>query len=132
MKIIPLADHPCHPGTADWFTGQTWRDEIAGSDAPGNARVLRVTFAPGARTHWHTHPVGQVLHVLVGVGRVQLEGGPVQEIHPGETVLIAAGEKHWHGASPTRLMSHLAVQEIGPDGSTTHWLEPVTDAQYSG
>ena len=106
-------------------------DEVAGpDDAPGAARMTRVTFSPGARTHWHTHPRGQILHVITGAGRVQKLGEPVREILPGDTVFIAAGEKHWHGASPTRLMAHFAVQEADDSGQTTVWLEPVSDADY--
>jgi len=113
------------------MTGSVWIDELAAAeDAPGQARMACVTFSPGARTHWHTHPRGQILHVVRGVGRVQKAGEPSREILPGDTVFIAAGEKHWHGASPTRLMVHLAVQEAGPDGQTTAWLEAVSDVEY--
>src|SRR5262249_45116946 len=132
MKIVPASLRACRQGPADWMTGMVWLDEIAGAeDAPGAARMACVTFSPGARTHWHTRPRGQILHVVRGVGRVQKMAEPVREISPGETVFIAAGEKHWHGASATRLMTHFAVQEAGPDGQTTAWLEPVSDADYS-
>ena len=114
------------------MTGSAWLDEIAGADdAPGAARMARVTFSPGARTHWHSHPHGQILHVASGAGCVQKWGEQVRAIVAGDTVLIAPGEKHWHGASPTNLMSHFAVQEAGPDGQTTHWLEPVSEAEYA-
>lgn len=113
------------------MTGVAYLDEIAGADdAPGAARMVRVTFSPGARTHWHSHPNGQILHVAAGVGRVQKSGEPIREIVAGDTVLIAAGEKHWHGAAPDHLMSHFAVQDAGPDGQTTQWLEPVSDEDY--
>jgi quercetin dioxygenase-like cupin family protein len=132
MKIISAAARKTRPGPASWMTGAAWLDEIAGADdAPGAARVTRVTFSPGARTHWHTHPRGQVLHVLAGTGRVQKIGEPVHMIAPGDTVFIPAGEKHWHGASGDTLMTHLAVQEADTGGQTTTWLEPVTDAEYS-
>jgi quercetin dioxygenase-like cupin family protein len=132
MKIISASVRNSRPAPADWMTGAAWLDEIAGSDdAPGNARVARVTFSPGARTHWHTHPCGQILHVLSGAGRAQKFGEAVREILPGDTVFIAPGEKHWHGAGPSRLMVHLAVQEADSAGQTTHWLEPVSDADYA-
>jgi quercetin dioxygenase-like cupin family protein len=90
-----------------------------------------VTFEPGARTAWHTHPVGQTLYVLAGTGRVQTDGGPVLEIHPGDVVWIPPGEKHWHGAGPATMMTHLAMQESDDSGSFATWLEHVTDAQYA-
>ncbi len=131
MKIVPASARASLPAPTDWMTGAAWRDEIAGAnDAPGAAHMVCVTFSPGARTHWHTHPRGQVLHVVRGVGRVQKLGEPLREILPGDTVFIAPGEKHWHGASPTRLMAHFAVQEAGPDGQTTTWMEAVSDADY--
>lgn len=131
MKIIPASVPTTRPGPATWMTGTAWLDEIAGpDDAPGAARMARVTFSPGARTHWHRHPHGQILHVSAGVGRVQKWGEPAREIVAGDTVLIAPGEKHWHGAAPDHLMSHFAVQEAGADGQTTLWMEPVTDADY--
>ncbi len=114
------------------MTGAAWIDEIAGPRSPGAARVVRVTFSPGARTHWHTHPRGQILHVLAGAGLVQKRGEPVLDITPGDTVLIAPGEEHWHGARADQLMTHLAVQETGDDGQTTLWLEPVSAADYGG
>jgi quercetin dioxygenase-like cupin family protein len=132
MKIIPASARTTRPGPATWMTGAVWLDEIAGPDhAPGATRVTRVTFSPGARTHWHTHPQGQILHVMAGTGRVQKSGEPIRVIGPGDTVLIAAGERHWHGATPDHLMSHLSVQEAGPDGQTTTWLEAVTDEEYT-
>jgi quercetin dioxygenase-like cupin family protein len=133
MKIISASVRTSRPAPSDWMTGAAWLDEIAGADdAPAAARMACVTFSPGARTHWHTHPRGQILHVVRGVGRVQKLGEPVREILPGDTVFIPPGEKHWHGASSNRLMAHFAVQEAGPDGQTTNWLEPVSDADYGG
>jgi quercetin dioxygenase-like cupin family protein len=96
---------------------------------PARVRALRVTFEPGARTAWHTHPLGQTLHVLSGVGRVGTRGGPVQVIRAGDTVWIPPGEEHWHGATPDQMMCHLAIQE-GQDGRTADWLEQVSDAEY--
>ena len=96
---------------ADAFTGTVWHDPIIDAPAPARVRAARVSFEPGARTAWHTHPLGQTLHVLSGVGRIQTWGGPVREIRPGDTVWIPPGEKHWHGASPDTGMVHLAMQE---------------------
>src|ERR1700683_641161 len=111
MQIKRSTSHPSQPGSKDWFTGIVWLDEIAIGVAPSVLRVHSVTFQPGARTAWHTHPVGQVLHVLTGSGLAQLEGEPVKEIHPGDTVMIAPNERHWHGAGPENTMVHLALQE---------------------
>ena len=108
-------------GPAEWFTGTVWLDEIAGGSI-SHVRALRVTFEPGARTAWHTHPLGQTLLVTAGCGRVQSEGGPIREIRPGDTVWISPGEKHWHGAGPDTAMTHLAMQEA-LDGTAVDWLE---------
>ena len=115
---------------AKWFTGAVWQDPVIEAPEPARLRALRVTFAPGARTAWHTHPLGQTLHVLSGIGRVQAAGGPVREIRPGDTVWIPPGEKHWHGAAPQNAMVHLAFQEA-LDGKHIEWMELVTDAEYS-
>jgi quercetin dioxygenase-like cupin family protein len=117
-------------GPEDWFTGEVWMDEIGWAPKPSRVQVLSVHFAPGARTAWHTHPVGQVLHVTEGEGRVQLQGELVQEIRAGDTVLVEAGEVHWHGASPGSFMTHIAVQEADADGVPTHWGEHVSDEEY--
>ena len=131
MDVIPAAARPSRPGPAEWFTGTVWLDEIAVGAPPSRLTFNRVTFAPGAQTHWHTHPVGQVIHVLSGVGRAQTAGGPVRELRPGDTVVFAPGERHWHGAAPDRLFVHLAAQEK-EGGSSVTWLEPVSDADYRG
>ena len=129
MNITPASAAPTRRGPAEWFTGTVWQDPIIEAPAPARIRAVRVSFEPGARTAWHTHPLGQTLHVLAGIGRVQSEGGPVREIRPGDTVWIPPGEKHWHGAAPRNAMVHLAFQEAL---DTTHvtWLEHVTDADY--
>ncbi|MCW4114039.1 cupin domain-containing protein [Aurantimonas sp. MSK8Z-1] len=117
------------PGPADWFTGTVRLDSpFSGSGALSGTTV---TFEPGARTAWHTHPLGQTLLVVSGLGRVQSEGGPVQEIRPGDVVWFAPGEKHWHGASPDCAMSHVAIAEM-KDGSAVTWMEKVSDADYGG
>ena len=130
MKITHTAESPTRRGNADWFTGTVWQDPVIDAPAPARARAARVSFEPGARTAWHTHPLGQTLHVVFGVGRVQAEGGPVREIRAGDTVWIPPNEKHWHGAGPNTRMVHIAMQEM-LDGKAVTWLEHVTDAQYS-
>lgn len=129
MEIKRVGSQASSKGSADWFTGAVRVDML--SSAPDPARVVcaSVTFEPGARTAWHTHPLGQTLIVTAGCGWVQREGGPVEEIRPGDVVWFAPGEKHWHGASATTGMTHLAVQER-LDGKTVDWLEQVSDAQY--
>lgn len=114
----------------DWFTGTVWQDPIIEAPEPARVRALVVAFEPGARTNWHTHPLGQTLYVLSGVGRVQKHGEPVQEIKSGDTVWIAPGEKHWHGAAPAHGMVHVAIQEA-LDGKVADWLEPVSDEHYA-
>jgi len=129
MEIKRSGSQPSTKGPADWFTGEVSIDRLHQATAPARVAVASVTFAPGARTAWHTHPLGQTLIVTAGCGRAQREGGPVEEIHPGDVVLFPAGEKHWHGASPTAAMTHLAIQEQ-LDGRVVDWLEPVSDDQY--
>ena len=121
---------PSRRAPADYFTGTVWQDPVIEAADPARLNAVRVSFEPGARTAWHTHPLGQTLFVLSGCGRVQSEGGPVREIRPGDVVWIPPGEKHWHGASPTTAMVHLAMQER-QNGSSATWLEHVTDAQYA-
>ncbi|MFH8371659.1 cupin domain-containing protein [Streptomyces sp. NPDC018031] len=118
------------PGAADHFTGTVWLDELAAPPAPSRLRVFSVHFAPGARTAWHRHPNGQVLHVTEGVGLVRREGRPVEEIRAGDTVWIEPGERHWHGAAPRHFMTHLAVVEAAADGTTVEWAEHVDDTGY--
>jgi quercetin dioxygenase-like cupin family protein len=131
MDIKPSGSVPSRLMPADWFTGTVWQDPIIEAPAPARLRAARVTFAPGARTNWHTHPLGQTLHVVAGCGLVQSWGGPVRDIKPGDTVWFGPGEKHWHGAGPNSAMVHIAMQEA-LDGSVVAWLEPVTDEQYGG
>jgi quercetin dioxygenase-like cupin family protein len=129
MEIRSAADTPTRRVNPDWFTGTVWQDPIMETPAPARIRAVRVSFEPGARTAWHTHPLGQTLHVLSGIGRVQSWGGPVREIRPGDSVWIPPGEKHWHGASPQQGMVHLAFHEH-LDGVHVNWLEKVTDDIY--
>lgn len=116
-------------GPADWFTGTARIDPLFHPKAPARAVSLSVTFEPGARTAWHTHPLGQTLIVTAGCGRVQRWGGPVEEIRPGDAVWLPPGEKHWHGASPTTAMTHIAIEEE-LDGKWADWMEKVSDEQY--
>jgi quercetin dioxygenase-like cupin family protein len=116
-------------GSADWFTGAVRIDPLFQAPAPALVSGASVTFEPGARTAWHTHPLGQTLIVTAGAGWAQQEGGPIQDIHPGDVVWFAPGEKHWHGATSTTAMTHIAIQEK-LDGKVVDWLEHVTDEQY--
>jgi len=129
MDITRAGSQPSQQGPADWFTGTVRIDPLFSASEPARAAGNTVTFEPGARTAWHTHPLGQTLIVLSGAGRVQREGGPIEEIRPGDLVWFAPGEKHWHGAAPTTAMTHIAVQEA-LDGKPVDWLEQVTDEQY--
>jgi quercetin dioxygenase-like cupin family protein len=130
MDIIPLGAAPTRRGRADWFTGTVWQDPIVEAPGPARVRATRVSFEPAARTAWHTHPLGQTLYVLSGLGRVQAWDGPVREIRAGDTVWIPPDEKHWHGAAPEHGMVHLAIQEAR-DGVHVVWLEQVNDQQYA-
>lgn len=129
MDIFRVGSRPSRAGSADYFTRRVRQDPLHEAPAPARVRMVSVTFEPGARTHWHTHPLGQTLIVTAGIGWVQREGGPVEEMRPGDVVWIPPGEKHWHGATPTNAVTHLAVHEA-LDGSHVTWLEPVTDEQY--
>jgi quercetin dioxygenase-like cupin family protein len=131
MDIKRTGSRPSKKGPADWFTGTVRIDPLFDATAPARAAGAAVTFEPGARTAWHTHPLGQTLIVLFGRGLVQREGGPIEEIGPGDVVSFAPGEKHWHGASLETAMQHIAVQEA-LDGKAVDWLEHVTDEQYRG
>jgi len=130
MDIKRAGTQASAKGPEEWFTGTVRIDPLFGANDPARAAGAAVTFEPGARTAWHTHPLGQTLIVTAGCGRAQREGGPVEEIKPGDVVWFAAGEKHWHGAAPTTAMTHIAIQE-SLDGKVVNWLEKVTDTQYS-
>ena len=118
-------------GPADWFTGDVYIDAIAAGTEPSRVGAANVHFTPGARTAWHTHPLGQTIYVTEGVGLCQSEGGPVEIIRPGDRVFFEPGENHWHGAAPTRFMVHTAMQESDDSGSPVSWGEHVTDEQYN-
>lgn len=130
MQIHLAGSRPTRRGPADSFTGSVLQDPIIQPEAPARMAANRVSFEPGARTAWHTHPIGQTLYVISGVGRVQAKGGPVREIRAGDVVWIPGGEKHWHGAAPNNAMTHIAMQEA-LDGSYVTWMEHVTDAEYN-
>jgi quercetin dioxygenase-like cupin family protein len=129
MDIKRSGTDPSAKGPSEWFTGTVRIDPLFSPPAPSQVSGALVTFEPGARTAWHTHPAGQTLIVTSGVGWAQREGGPVEEIRPGDVVWFPPDEKHWHGASPTTAMSHIAVQEKR-NGSPVTWMEHVTDEQY--
>jgi quercetin dioxygenase-like cupin family protein len=120
-----------NPGPSDWFTGNVYIDPIATPAPPSRTGAASVHFTPGARTAWHTHPFGQTIYVIEGIGRCQREGGPTQLIHPGDRVYFEPGENHWHGAAPNRFMTHIAIQEADDTGSPVTWGEHVTDEQYN-
>lgn len=129
MNIQRNGTQPSNPGPADWFTGTVRIDPLFQPHDPARAAGASVTFEPGARTAWHTHPLGQTLIVTSGSGRVQRWEGPIEEIGPGDVIWFEPGEKHWHGASPTTAMTHIAIQEQ-LDGKVVDWLEKVSDQQY--
>jgi quercetin dioxygenase-like cupin family protein len=129
MKITRSGSQPSGKGPSDWFTGTVRIDPLFPVTEPARAAGNTVTFEPGARTAWHTHPLGQVLIVTFGLGWVQRDGGPVEEIRPGDVVWFEPGEKHWHGASPTNAMQHVAIQE-SLNGKAVEWMEKVSDQEY--
>ncbi len=129
MDIIRAGTVAAQSGPAEWFTGEVTIEPLFTAPDPARTAGSRVTFAPGARTAWHTHPLGQTLIVTDGRGRAQREGGPVVELHQGDVVWFAPGERHWHGAAPGQAMTHLAIHER-LNGEAVHWLEHVTDAEY--
>jgi len=131
MDIKRLGTIPSIKGPSDWFTGTVRIDQMFSPPEPARISIAHVTFEPGARTAWHTHPLGQTLIVTAGYGRVQREGGPIEEIKPGDIIWFAPHEKHWHGASPTTAMSHIALQEK-LDGTSVEWMDHVTDQDYQG
>ncbi|MDA4846149.1 (R)-mandelonitrile lyase [Hoeflea poritis] len=130
MEIFKAGARPTDSGSADYFIGDVTMDPIVSAPEPARVRALLVRFAPGARTAWHTHPLGQTLHVVSGAGYVQKAGEAARQILPGDTVWIAPGEKHWHGATENNAMAHIAIHEA-LDGSNVTWLEHVSDEDYA-
>ena len=131
MDIKRSGTQPSDKGPPEWFTGTVRIDPLFRAPDPARVAGASVTFEPGARTHWHTHPLGQTLIVTAGRGRAQRWGGPVEELRPGDVVWIPPGEKHWHGAAATTAMTHIAVQER-LEGETVVWMEPVSEEQFGG
>jgi quercetin dioxygenase-like cupin family protein len=129
MDIKRAGSQASGQGPSDWFTGTVRIDPLFPVRDPARTAGNAVTFEPGARTAWHTHPLGQMLIVTAGAGRVQRQGGPIEAIHPGDVVWFEPGEKHWHGAAPTTAMTHIAIQE-SLDGKAVDWMEKVSDADY--
>jgi quercetin dioxygenase-like cupin family protein len=131
MEIKRVGTQASGKGPADWFTGTVRIDPLFQAPDPALVAGASVTFEPGARTAWHTHPLGQTLVVTAGAGRAQREGGPIEEIRPGDVVWFSPAEKHWHGAGPTTAMTHIAIQER-VDGKFVEWMEQVTEEEYLG
>jgi quercetin dioxygenase-like cupin family protein len=130
MDIKKGGSQPSGKGPSEWFSGTVRIDPLFQAPEPARVAGASVTFEPGARTAWHTHPLGQTLIVTFGAGRAQRWGGPIEEIRPGDVVWFPPGEKHWHGASPTTAMTHIAIQEQS-GGTAVEWMEKVTDEQYN-
>jgi len=131
MDITRAGSQPSGKGPTEYFTGSVRIDPLFQAAAPARTSAASVTFEPGARTAWHTHPLGQTLIVTAGAGRVQRWGGQIEEVRPGDVVWFPPSEKHWHGASPTTAMTHIAIQEQ-LEGKAVNWMEKVTDEQYEG
>ena len=131
LTISHAGVRPVVVGSPKFFTGSAKVEQLFPVNPPSQVSGGIVTFAPGARSAWHTHPLGQVLIITAGTGRVQIEGGPIQVVHAGDVVIIPAHVKHWHGAAPDSSMSHIAIQD-NLNGDAVDWLEPVTDQQYNG
>jgi len=129
MEIKRLGSQPSEKGPAEWFSGTARIDPLIQAPEPARVMSVSVTFEPGARTAWHTHPLGQTLIITSGCGWVERWGGPIEEVRPGDVVWIQPGEKHWHGATPTMAMTHIAVHEV-LDGKPVDWFEQVSDEQY--
>ena len=130
VDIYRAGSKPTQKSSPDWFTGTVWQDPIVEAPEPARVRAVKVTFEPGARTAWHTHPLGQTLHLISGVGLIGLRDDHPKIINAGDTVWIPPNEEHWHGATPTNSMTHIAIQE-SMNGSVANWLEKVADAEYN-
>ena len=130
MDIYRAGSKPTQKSSPDWFTGTVWQDPIVEAPEPARVRAVKVIFEPGARTAWHTHPLGQTLHLISGVGLIGLRDDHPKIINAGDTVWIPPNEEHWHGATPTNSMTHIAIQE-SMNGSVANWLEKVADSEYN-
>ena len=130
VDIYRAGSKPTQKSSPDWFTGTVWQDPIVEAPEPARVRAVKVTFEPGARTAWHTHPLGQTLHLISGVGLIGLRDDHPKIINAGDTVWIPPNEEHWHGATPTNSMTHIAIQE-SMNGSVANWLEKVADSEYN-
>lgn len=130
-RVVRAAERPTKQGAAANFSGTVFQDEVVVGQNPSRMRATVVSFTPGARTGWHSHPVGQTLYCLSGIGRICFEGEAPQILHPGDTVLIPPDTRHWHGAAPDRLFSHLAMSETSEAGGGTAWGQHVSDAEYT-
>ncbi len=131
MQVVSARDMQSQPAPEQYFTGSVWMDAMLATSSPGGARAFRVSFQPGARTHWHAHPEGQILHVVTGRGRIQKSGEGVQEIGAGDAIYIAPDEKHWHGAASDSLMVHVAINPAHDTDGGTKWMEAVTEEEYA-
>ena len=129
LKIYKAEERATKKASEDLFDGDVFQDEVLVGTAPSRMRATNVTFSPGARTAWHQHPVGQTLWAVAGIGRVQVEGEPVQELRPGDTAIIPPNTRHWHGATQDKIFTHLAMSEITEDGGGTEWFEKISDAE---
>ena len=129
MEIKRIGSHASSKGPAEWFTGTVRIDPLFDAKPPARTSAASVTFEPGARTAWHTHPLGQTLIVTAGCGRAQRDGGSIEEIRPGDVIQFSPNEKHWHGAAPTTAMTHIAIQEV-LDGKVVEWMEKVSHEEY--
>ena len=130
MKVIQAGATPSTPADPARYSGEVWTDALIEGGPPGNVNVARVAFSPGARTAWHTHPFGQILIATAGTGRVQLAGEPAQRLAPGDSVAIAPGERHWHGAGPDQVFTHVSIQGATSEGTMANWSDLVSEEDY--
>ena len=130
MKLTRVDETPSEKANPDWYTGAVWTNELAVGEAEPPLHVVLATFEPGARTAWHTHPFGQILIAVSGSGRVQLAGESARVLNPGDTATIAPGERHWHGAGPEQVFTHISMQGARPDGTMADWSNRVADEDY--
>jgi quercetin dioxygenase-like cupin family protein len=132
MKVTRSSDAETRTGPSEWFTGVVYIDPVATPSGASRLSANLVRFTPGARTAWHTHPNGQTIYIVDGLGLVQRRGGPVEVVRPGDCVFFEPDEEHWHGAAPDRFMAHLSMVEVDEDGNSATWGPHVTDAEYHG